>query len=175
MNTSLADSARLRSLITETSNISELLKSEEHSLKDTVRQIEQLEKKQIEMQRKVNELKTTQGDNILEMMELMAKIVFDRLENVYKDDPDSFYDEGVIDLQQDDLFAQETDKVIELFEYHDEIYSREDIHEYVWDKLDHSVFNEAEKNIREIYQDSVSCQKDSLGYHGLSQQDFLVG
>lgn len=175
MNTSLADSSRLRSLITETRNISELLKSEKQSLKDTVRQIEQLEKKQIEVERNVNELDMTRGDNILEMVELMAKIVFDRLESVYENEPERFCEDGVIDLQQDDLFAEETDKVIELFEYHDELYSREDIHDYVRDKLDHSVFSEAEKNIREFFQDSVSYQKDTLGYHGLSQRDFLVG
>lgn len=175
-SSTLSNITRARSLITETTNLTELLKEEKQNLLETERQLEQLAKKQIDVQNKVNYLDMSIGDNILELVTILAKLVKDRLENVYGSNPERFCEEdGTIDLQQDDLFAQETEELLDLFEYHDEVYSREYIRDYVWEKLDHSVFTEAEETIREMYQDAAAYRKKPLGYHGLRQQDFLAG
>ncbi|MEK3744747.1 hypothetical protein NST23_18870 [Brevibacillus sp. FSL K6-0770] len=175
-SSTLSNITRARSLITETTNLSALLNEEKQALKDTEQQLEQLAKKQIDVQNKVNHLDMSIGDNILELVSIMAKLVRDRLENVYSSNPERFVEEdGTIDLQQDDLFAQETEELLDLFEYHDQVYSREYIRDYVWEKLDRSVFTVAEETVREMYQDSAAYRKNPLGYHGLSQRDFLAG
>ncbi|GAA4703722.1 hypothetical protein [Brevibacillus fulvus] len=175
-SSTLSNITRARSLITETTNLTALLNEEKQALHDTEQQLEQLAKKQIDVQNKVNHLDMSIGDNILELVTILAKLVRDRLENVYSSNPERFVEEdGTIDLQQDDLFAQETEELLDLFEYHDQVYSREYIRDYVREKLDHSVFTEAEETVREMYQDSVAYRKNPLGYHGLSQRDFLAG
>lgn len=175
-SSTLSNITRARSLITETTNLTSLLNEEKKALQETEQQLEQLAKKQIEVQRKVNHLDMSIGDNVLELVTILAKLVKDRLENVYSSSPERFVEEdGTIDLQQDDLFAQETEELLDLFEYHDQVNSREYIRDYVWEKLDHSVFTEAEETIREMYQESVAYRKNPLGYHGLSQRDFLAG
>lgn len=175
-SSTLSNITRARSLITETTNLTAMLNEEKQALQDTEQQLEQLAKKQIDVQNKVNHLDMSIGDNILELVTIMARLVRDRLENVYSSNPEQFVEEdGTIDLQQDELFAQETEELLDLFEYQDQVYSREYIRDYVWEKLDHSVFIEAEETIREMYQESVANRKNPLGYHGLSQRDFLAG
>ncbi|KKX52543.1 hypothetical protein [Brevibacillus borstelensis] len=167
---------RARALIAHNANISDLLDSDTKSLKTIEQEIEKLTKQKEELQRTVNELTMLRGDNLIELATILAKMVGDSLEDMYSNNPERFCSEdGTIDLQQEDLFAQETDALLDLFEYHDQTFSREYIRDYVWEKMDHSIFSNAEEQIRMVYRDSAAYQRDPYGYHGVSQADFLAG
>lgn len=175
-NSTLNNRMRARSLINQNTNLAKLLETERKVLQDTERKLEELTKKRNNVQADVTKMDMEIGDNILELVSILAILVKDQLDDIYSNNPERFCEEdGTIDLQQDDLFAQETEALLELFEYHDEVYSREYIRDYVWDKLDHSVFTEAESTIREKYREAVAFQRNPLGYNGLSQHDFLAG
>lgn len=167
---------RARALITHNVNISDLIDSDTKSLKTIDQEIEKLTKQKDELQSKVNEMTMLRGDNLIELVTILAKLVEDSLQEMYNNNPERFCSEdGTIDLQQEDLFVQETDALLELFEYHDQAFSRDYIRDYVWEKMDHSVFSNAEERIRVLYRDAAAYQRDPYGYHGVSQADFLAG
>lgn len=101
----------------------------------------------------------------------LTKKVFESIEKEVNSSPENFVNEDEVRIREDDI-----DRHIErTFQY---IYDWEDnipsvMYEVVHEKIDGGALEGLEDEIREMIIDAREYERDPLGYHGMSQKDFI--